>query len=125
MTRTFLLIVGTAYLLLGLWCTVALEAASRSVGFTLEPGQGQSEFQVVYGGLELGLGLVFLWPLLQPDTTTIVLRICLIIHGCLVAFRTLAFVRFQDFSQITYLLAGVEWLIFGLALAVWLRKRGT
>ena len=68
MTRTFLAIVGIAYLVLAVWCALKPGQTSNSVGLTLQPGSGQSEYLVVYGGLQLGLGLFFLWPLLQHET---------------------------------------------------------
>ena len=53
MTRIFLTVVGLIYLLLSIWCSVDPASTSRSVGFTLQTGSGQSEFLVIYGGLEL------------------------------------------------------------------------
>ena len=58
-SRFFLAFVGIAYIGLGIWCAVAPEKTSKAVGFALQPGQGQSEFLTVYGGLEVALGLLF------------------------------------------------------------------
>ena len=111
MARKFLAAVGIAYLGLGLWCAVLPERSSDAVGFTLQPGQGQSEFVTVYGGLEVGLGLVFLWPVLSREDITVALRTCLLVHLGLVIFRTIAFSRFSGFETTTYALATTEWLI--------------
>ena len=62
-TKIFLAAVGAAYVGLAAWCAFRPAQASSSVGFDLRPGAGQSEFLVVYGGLELALGLAFLLPL--------------------------------------------------------------
>ncbi|NIL99147.1 MAG: DUF4345 domain-containing protein [Planctomycetales bacterium] len=112
MARIFLAVVGIAYLLLAAWCATWPEKTSKAVGFTLQPGQGQSEFFTVYGGLELALGIIFLWPLYRPEQTSFALFVCLVIHAGLVLFRTMAFVIYSGFPTTTYLLAAIEWVIF-------------
>ncbi len=79
------------------------------MGFTLQPGSGQSEYLTVYGGLELALGLMFLWPLVRPSETAYTLFLCLLIHGCLVAFRTAGFITFAGIPTTTCALAATEW----------------
>lgn len=116
--RIFLAVVGVAYLLLAVWCSLRPGQTSQSVGFSLTPGSGQSEFLVVYGGLELGLGIAFLLPLYDANWTPFALFTCLIIHACLVLFRTASFFLFSGIHTTTYVLAVVEWLIFLGALAL-------
>jgi hypothetical protein len=60
MARTVLGLFGLLYGVLGIWCIVAPEATARKVGFELLGGAGRSEFYVVYGGLEIALGIFFL-----------------------------------------------------------------
>ncbi|MBA2116354.1 hypothetical protein [Bremerella alba] len=110
--RIFLAIVGAAYLLLGIWCAVAPEQTSKSVGFNLEPGSGQSEFFTVYGGLEFAWGLIFLMPLLMTDATRPILIACVLVHGMAVLFRAISFFLFTGMGSTTYVLAGTEWVIF-------------
>ena len=120
MTRIFLTVVGLIYLLLSIWCSVDPASTSRSVGFTLQTGSGQSEFLVIYGGLELALGLIFLWPLWQQDVTRFALVVCVIVHGCLVLFRSIGFFVFTGIGSTTYSLAAGEWLIFVISLGFYL-----
>ncbi|WP_116344540.1 hypothetical protein [Blastopirellula marina] len=122
MARIFLTIVGTVYLLLAAWCSFSPEHTSKVVGFTLQPGSGQSEFLTVYGGLEFALGLAFLWPLYRPTDVESPLLLCLLIHGCLVAFRTAGFLVFSDIPADTYSLATAEWIIFLFA-AILVRRK--
>lgn len=112
MTRTFLALVGAAYLLLAAWCVAKPGQTSNSVGLTLHPGSGQSEYLVVYGGLQLGLGLFFLWPLIRHDAEPTVLILCVVLHGCLALMRTCSLVMYTGIQPTTYYLAGVEWAIF-------------
>ncbi|WP_417388824.1 DUF4345 family protein [Gimesia sp.] len=123
MARFFLAIVGLVYLLLALWCSVDPASTSRSVGFTLQPGSGQSEFLVIYGGLELALGIIFLWPLWQREVTRYALVACVIIHGCLVLFRSIGFFVFTGIGSTTYSLGVGEWLIFLISLGFYLVQR--
>jgi hypothetical protein len=111
MARTFLAVVGAAYIFLAIWCAAQPDATARSVGFELMPGSGQSEYFVVYGGLELALGIAFIWPLRRKEDTVGALRLCCLIHSCLVVFRTVSFFQFSDIGRTTYVLAAVEWLI--------------
>lgn len=123
MARLFLGIVGTLYILLALWCSLAPNTTSQTVGFTLKPGSGQSEFLTVYGGLELALGIVFLWPLYQQEVVRYALVVCIIMHGCLVLFRTIGFFLFEGIESTTYSLALGEWLIFLISLGVCLTQQ--
>jgi len=110
--RIFLAIVGAAYLILGLWCAAAPAQTSKSVGFELKPGSGQSEFFVVYGGLEFAWGLIFMMPLLMTDATRHILIACVLVHSMAVIFRAISFFLFTGMGTTTYVLAGVEWVIF-------------
>ena len=120
--RLFLAVVGVTYVGLAAWCSVVPEKTSKVVGFALQPGSGQSEFLTVYGGLELGLGLVFLWPLYRSADWEFALLTCVIVHGCLVVFRTIGFVVYGGVETTTYYLAGTEWAIFLIAAALWAWK---
>lgn len=120
MTRIFLAFVGAAYIILAVWCSWLPATTSHAVGFTLQPGAGQSEFLTVYGGLELALGIAFLWPIYRDADTARALSLCLLIHGCLVAFRTAGFLVFAAIPTTTYALAATEWTIFtGAAILSW------
>ncbi len=121
--RFFLAFVGLMYLGLGLWCAIAPEKTSKSVGFELRPGQGQSEFLTVYGGLEVALGLMFLWPLYRSEDVMLALAACLAVHACLVLFRTVGFFLYTGFESTTYTLAAGEWILFLTSGAIYLWNR--
>lgn len=110
--RIYLTVVGLLYIVLAIWCSVAPATVASKVGFSLRPGSGQSEFLTVYGGLEFGLALIFLLPLVRPEAASYALLSCLLIHASLVAFRSTGFVLYTDFSSTTYNLAIGEWLLF-------------
>ena len=122
MAKWYLALVGAVYCGLGVWCSVQPTKTSGVVGFTLQPGSGQSEFLVVYGGLEFALGLIFLLPLIRSSDTSFAMLACLILHACLVGFRTVSFFLFQGIGSNTYTLAAAEWLILVLTAALWFAK---
>lgn len=117
-TRIVLAVVGVLYLYLGVWCTVSPAHTSKAVGFELVGGSGRSEFMTVYGGLEFGMGLLFLLPLLRPDLTAGSLWGCVLIHACLVAFRGYSLFAFDGISSMTWSLAKGEWVIFLVTLGL-------
>jgi hypothetical protein len=121
--RAFLAIVGTLYAGLAAWCAVAPDSTSKTVGFDLRGGSGRSEFLTVYGGLELGIALVFLLPAILGRHTREAVIACLLIHACLVATRGVSFAMFEGISTSTYKLAVGEWVIFLASLAVWWRSK--
>ena len=110
--RIFLAVIGILYMILGIWCATMPTHTSQTVGFELKPGSGQSEFLTVYGGLEFGLGLAFLVPLLRTESTTSILLTCLLAHAGIVIFRTIGWFLFTGISSTTVSLAVVEWVIF-------------
>ncbi len=114
-SKIFLALVGLLYLALAAWCSLSPAVTSQKVGFELKPGSGQSEFLVVYGGLELGLALFFLLPLVRSEFLTASLLCCLVVHACLVLFRTASFFLYHGLSPMTYQLAVGEWIILILA----------
>ncbi|MFO0978126.1 MAG: DUF4345 family protein [Planctomycetaceae bacterium] len=109
--RLFLAATGILYLYLALWCSFQPQATSSLVGFQLQGGSGQSEFLTVYGGLEFGLGLVLIWPIVRPQVTREILWCCFVIHASLVVFRTIGFVLYSDIRTTTWKLAAGEWVI--------------
>ena len=121
--RTFLAVVGLLYAGLAIWCTVSPDKTSATVGLAPQGASGRSEFMTVYGGLEMGLALVFLAPLEWPQYARPALLACLAIHACLVGFRTASFVMFSGVATPTYKLAAGEWIILLAAAAVWWKTK--
>lgn len=47
------------YLVFALWCTVAASTTAPNLGYIGLSNGGRSEYLVVYGGLQLGLAVIF------------------------------------------------------------------
>ncbi len=117
-TKIFLVVVGLLYLGLAIWCSFDPQTTSAKVGFELQPGSGESEFVTVYGGLELGMALIFFLPLVWNEATRFSGVSCLLIHACLVLFRTISFFNFAGIDSFTYRLAIGEWVILLVSVAM-------
>ena len=118
--RIYLSVVALLYIGLSAWCSLDPQTTSSKVGFERLGGSGKSEFLVIYGGLELGMALVFLLPWFNQEFTLASLWACIAIHACLVFFRTVSFFLYADISTMTYQLAIGEWDILLLAIGcVW------
>ncbi len=111
MTRIFLAIVGALYVFLAGWCAVQPVKTAKSIGYDLVGGGGLSEYVTVYGGIQLALALIFLWPLYRVEDTNAALAVCLVVHASLVVFRTAGFFMFGDIPSTTYYFAASEWVI--------------
>src|SRR5690349_19060652 len=111
MSRAFLAVVGAIYVILAAWCAIQPQKTADSIGFTLQEGSGQSEYLTVYGGLQLAAGLLFLLPLARDEATPWMLTACLVIHACLVLFRSAGFFLYSGISTTTYVLAAIEWAV--------------
>ena len=124
MPKVFLALVGLLYVGLAAWCVAQPETTSQKVGFTRNPGQGESEYLVIYGGLQLSLGLLFLLPLMRETALSTMLLACVIVHACLVTFRMYSFTQYSAFPKMTYQLATGEVVILVLsAVMLWLHSR--
>ena len=122
-SKIFLTLCGVLYAGLAIWCSVAPAVTSSKVGFEIKPGTGQSEFLAVYGGLEMGIALIFLLPLFRSEYLNSSLLACVLIHVCLVVFRTIGFGLYTGFTPMTYKLALGEWIILILGLiCLWMGR---
>lgn len=86
MQRIILTAVGIIYLILGLWCTVSPRETAEALGFMLSDS-GLVEFVVVYGGLEVGLGLAMIVGARRTLLLPGVLFMTTVFSACLPLFR--------------------------------------
>ncbi len=110
--RIFLTVVGITYMAFALWCALFPRQTATAVGFELRPGSGQSEYFVVYGGLQFALACIFLLPWLNAETLRFSLQSCAIIHGSLVVFRAISIGLYGRLENTTYILSGLELALF-------------
>ena len=111
--KSFLIFNGALYLALGIWCAALTSQTSQAVGFNLASNGGKSEFITVYGGLEVSMGLFFLFcafykPTAGGDLVTVGLWYSLITYACLMLFRWGTILAIKDLSFFVYSMVALE-----------------
>lgn len=124
LARLFLFAVAALYVGLGVWCTVAPDTTSKKVGLERVGEGGRSEFITVYGGLEVGLGLLFAFLAWRPESVVYGLTACAVIHGAIVVFRSGSFVFHDAMHGMVLRLAIGEWVLTLLSLTLLVMLRG-
>ncbi|TWT87673.1 hypothetical protein Mal64_32150 [Pseudobythopirellula maris] len=110
--RIFLYVVAALYIALGIWCAASPGPTSEKVGLERVGAGGKSEFFTVYGGLEVGIGLALVILAWSDATVVYGVLTALVIHGSLVAFRSISFSLYDAMQGFTLRLAIGEWVIF-------------
>src|ERR1700712_2913373 len=59
MAMGYLYLNALLYLLFAIWCTAAPASTAMNLGYLALSAGGQSEYLVIYGGLQLGLAILF------------------------------------------------------------------
>ena len=89
MAKAYLWINAVLYVVLAIWCTLSPSKTATAVGYTQLSPAGQSEYLVIYGGLQLGMAFLFgyfAW-IDQPRTG---LLVALAFYVPIVLFRTVS-----------------------------------
>lgn len=118
MAKIFLIVNGTLYVALGLWCTILPTKTSQAIGFRLPNSSARSEYIVVYGGLELAMGAFFLLCALRSGMAEAGLWFALLTYGCLAVFRWGTIFTLKDLSSLIYTMVAVETVM--ALLSAWL-----
>ncbi|MCA9319136.1 MAG: hypothetical protein KDB53_00305, partial [Planctomycetes bacterium] len=74
---------------------------------------GRCEFLVVYGGLELGLGLIFALAAYRSSMELPVLWMAFVMHAALALYRVIIILTASGFATVIFAVFGLE-----LALAI-------
>ncbi len=117
MVAIFLWALAALYVALGVWCFVAPAKTSSSLGFTLDRS-GLVEYCAVYGGLEIGLGLVFAWTAWAPANHLAGLVLAAGLHAPIVICRAIALARWRPGKPILWALGTLELAVFLIAAAL-------
>lgn len=100
---------GALYLLFAIWCTASPWRTSANLGYLTLNASGRSEYLVIYGGLQIGLALIFAL-LARGDLSLqrfgIVLSLCL--YAPIVAYRLTTIVRFWPIPSMTLMVGALE-----------------
>lgn len=118
MQRAVLTIVGILYLALGLWCTLTPQTTAAALGFTLSSA-GLIEYLVVYGGLEVGLGLAMILGARRPRLLPGVLFMTTVFSGFLPFYRLVSMMYFDVSTTVVAILFLESAILVALLVSAW------
>lgn len=122
MANAYLYFNAGLYALFALCCTLVPTRTAQGVGYESLSRSGVSEYLVVYGGLELGLGLFFFY-CAHVGAQRIGLVFALLLYAPIVVYRLATVARQWPVSGTTLLVGTLEVLLLLAAVALWSRQR--
>ena len=106
------------YALLAVWSTTVSRSAATRLGYVELSDRGRAEFLVVYGGLQIGLAVLFFLLARNTSDLALGLRISLGLYAPIVLYRTVTGWMNRPLSGSALGTIGLEALL--LAAAAWL-----
>lgn len=122
MVRAYLYCNAAIYLLFAVCCTLAPVETAQQVGYAALSHSGLSEYLVVYGGIELGLGVLFLH-CARNGEERVGLRLALALYIPIVLYRWATLVWLWPVADTTLAVGTLETILLLFALALWQRSR--
>lgn len=123
MAKVFLILNGVLYIGLALWCTLLPMRTSAAIGLGLPNDSAKSEYLVVYGGLELAMGVFFLLCAFKANMLEAGLWFALLAYGCLMVYRWSMVFTLKNLSGFIYAMVVIETVM--AAVSAWLLWRQT
>ncbi len=123
MLKAYLYFNAVLYALLAAWCTLMPAQTAAAVGFQVLDKSGQSEYLVIYGGLQLGMAFLFAY-FARTDQPRNGLVLALAFYVPIVVYRAFTLAMLWPVGATTQALAVLEWLLLGTALYLWGRQHG-
>lgn len=123
MVAAFLYFNALLYAVFAAWCTFAPRSTATAMGYSTLSTSGQSEYLVVYGGLQLGLALFFGY-CARAGEDRLGLLLALALYLPIVAYRAVTVVRFWPVGSTTLWVAGLEWALLLVSAALWIGRNG-
>lgn len=118
-----LLVVGSLYLLSGIWCTWQPDLASDYLGFELLSGVARSEFLSVYGGLQCGLAIAMILSALRSSYIEAALFFALVFSVVLQAFRAASLLIMAWLPEVIQMLILEAVIVLILTHGLWRIRR--
>lgn len=119
MAKIHLLLNAALYFFLAAWCTIAPNKTSASIGFGLLHNSARSEYLVVYGGLELGLALFYLFTGLDPGLVRAGILFSLCLYACLAVYRIGTILVIRDVGIFPWAMLTIEAVMAAWAAFLW------
>lgn len=123
MIGVFLYFNALLYSVFAAWCMLAPRQTDEAMGYSSVSASGQSEYLMVCGGLQLGLGLFFLY-CARNGEERLGLLLALALYVPIVAYRMVSVARFWPVGTTTLWVAGLEVALLLVGVGLWLGRAG-
>lgn len=123
MAKAYLILNAVLYAGLAILCTVRFRQTSQGSGFlTLSPS-GNSEYLVIYGGLQLGLAAFYALLSSRPEFFRLGLVFSILLYAPIVIYRVVTVARFWPVSAVTIAVGCLEVVLLVAATLLFWRHR--
>ncbi|PPU93569.1 hypothetical protein [Xanthomonas albilineans] len=122
MAKAYLWFNAALYALLALWCTIWPASTAVAVGYVGLDRSGQSEYLVIYGGLQWGMAFLFGY-FARSGQLRNGLLLALAFYVPIVLYRSASLLRLWPVGATTTGLAAFEILLLLAAVALWYKQR--
>jgi hypothetical protein len=123
MVAAYLYLNAVLYAVFSLWCTLRWRETSRALGYTTLSHSGQSEYLVLYGGVQAGLAIAFVLLAREPALHRFGMLFALALYAAIVAFRVPTAIMFAPVAPTTWIVAALEIFLFAAAAGLLLAAR--
>jgi hypothetical protein len=121
--QIYLYLNAVLYGVFALWCTVMPTQTATNLGYLSLASGGRSEYLVIYGGLQLGLALIF-WQAARIDAyQRFGVLIAVLLYAPIVLYRVVTVAKQWPVASLTIGTGCLEACL--LAVALWLYVKGT
>lgn len=124
MATLYLYLNAAIYVVFSLWCSFAATGTARSLGFTAMTRSGEAEYLTVYGGLQMGLAIIF-GGLAWIGEIRTGLFIALALYAPLVLWRIVGVSLHWPVANTTLYVAALEASMLIVAALLWLSHSGS
>lgn len=120
--RAFLFVSTLLWLGYGVYCFFVPGVLGEAAGVVAQTPTGTTELRAMYGGAQLGIGVLCAVALVRPHLRRAAFLMLAFVVGAIGTTRVLGALLDGSFTSYTWMGLGFEWVT--LALAVWLLGRG-
>lgn len=104
------------------WCTISPDETAAAVGLALDTPGARSEYLVLYGGLQLGLGVFFAATAIARRRRPAGLLLAVCLWPPVAAYRFATVATYPDLGVTTHVVAGLEGGLAAAALFLTVRR---
>ena len=120
--QPYLYINCVLYALFAAWCTVAPSSTATNLGYLTLSSGGRSEYLVIYGGIQVGLAILFALLARQPEYWRLGMMISIGLYAPIVLYRAVTVAKNWPVGTLTASTGVLEAVLLAAALLIYFRK---